>query len=101
MNKTKFIIWLPALFGILLLIISQIDVYQFSHQTIKVDTMLSREMPIIRIGLLSSAIIFLSSFYWLVRKRWGMAIQSIISPLIFMLLFTIGVAMGGAYLNAT
>ncbi|MEP2651498.1 MAG: hypothetical protein ABJH06_05820 [Paraglaciecola sp.] len=101
MSKSKLIIWLPMFLGLVLLVVAKIDLYQFENQSIEVRAMLSREIPIVFLGLLLSSIIFISSFYWLLKKQWSTALQSIISPLIFMVLFGISGVMGGAFLNAT
>jgi len=101
MNKSKLIIWLPVFLGVILLIVTKIDLYQFHNQSIEVRVMLSREVPIVFIGLQLSFIIFFSSIYWLIKKQWGVAVQSIISPLLFMVLFGVGGVIGGAFLNAT
>ncbi len=96
-----FLIWMPFFIGLLLLVITKIDLYQFGSGSIEVQSMLSREIPIVSLGLLSSVLVFLSSIYWLFKKQWAVAVQSIISPVLFMLCFGIGGAMGGAFLNAT
>jgi len=101
MSKSKIIIWLPVFLGLLLVVVTKIDLYQFHNQSIELKPMLSREIPIVLIGLLLSGIVFLSSIYWLSKKQWAMVFQSVISPLLFMVLLSIGGAMGGAYFNAT
>ena len=101
MNKTIVIIWLPATLGLLLLAVVKIDLYQFSNNGIEVRDMLMRELPIVVIGLLFSLIIFLTSFYWLLKKIWLKSLQAIISPLIFVYCFGWGGYLGAAYLNAT
>ena len=101
MNKTILITWLPSVLGLILLIVAKIDLYQFETQSINAKDMLMREMPIVIIGVILSIIIFLSCFYWLFNQQWAMAIQAIISPLIFLGCFVLGGAMGAAYMNAT
>jgi len=101
MKRTLILIWLPVVLGVILLGVTKIDLYQFHNKTIDVQSMLSREIPIVFIGLLISAIVFLSSIYWLIKKQWFVAAQSIFSPLLFLVLFGVGGAMGGAFLNAT
>jgi len=101
MTKQKIIIWVPVVLGIILLVVTKIDLYQFQNQSINVQGMLSREVPIVILGLLFSIGILLSSIYWLIKKQWFMAAQAVISPLLFMLFFGIGGAIGGAFLNAT
>ncbi|UTW05164.1 hypothetical protein KDX31_09290 [Amphritea atlantica] len=101
MSKRTSIIWLPALLGIILAVVTKIDLYQFHSQSIDVQTMLSREIPIVLFGMLFAAVVFMSSFYWLLKRNWVVALQSVVSPLIFLVLFGVGGAMGGAFLNAT
>lgn len=83
------------------MVVAKVDLYQFTNQSIEVQTMLSRELPIVLIGLLFSALILISGIYRLMKRQWFMAIQSVVSPTIFMILFGVGGAIGGAYLNAT
>jgi hypothetical protein len=101
MSKLKLIIWLPAVLGLVLLTVTKIDLYQFNNESIEVRSMLSREIPIVLSGLFLSAGVFLSSVYWLVKKQWLFAAKSVLSPLIFMVCFGVGGAIGGAFLNAT
>lgn len=101
MNKRTIIIWLPAFLGFVLLLVTQIDIYQFERQSIGVQAMLSREVPIVIVGLLLGLAVFISGIYWLIKKQWFTAIQAIISPLVFLLLFAVSGAFGGAFLNAT
>ncbi|MEP1382380.1 MAG: hypothetical protein ABJK64_01160 [Paraglaciecola sp.] len=101
MSKSIFLIWSPALLGVLLVVVVKVDLYQFTNQSIEVQTMLSRELPIVFIGLLFSALIFISSIYRLIKKQWFRAILSVVSPIAFIILFGVGGAIGGAYLNAT
>lgn len=101
MNKSKLIIWLPAFLGLVLLVVTKIDLYQFNNETLEVHNMLSREIPIVFSGLFLSVAVFLSGIYWLVKKQWLTALQSALSPVIFMVCFGVGGAMGGAFLNAT
>ena len=101
MNKSKLIIWSPTVLGVVLLLVTKVDLYQFQSQTIDVQGMLSRELPIVVIGLLLSAGVLLSSIYWLIKKQWLIVMQSMISPLLFLASFGIGGTVGGAFLNAT
>ncbi len=101
MKKVQILIWIPFLLGLLLLVIAKINLYQFSSGSIEVRSMLSREIPIVSLGLICSILIFLSSIYWLLKKQWAIALQAIVSPALFLLCFIIGGAMGAAFLNAT
>jgi len=99
--KRTLIIWLPAILGFLLIFVVNVDLYQFNKGAIDARTMLFREMPIVFGGMLLGLLIFLNSFNWLFKKKWCVALQSIISPAIFLILFGLGGALGGAFLNAT
>lgn len=101
LKKLTIFIWLPSLLGLILILITKWDLYQFYHQDIDVKTMLSREVPVFILGLVNSTAILFSSVYWLLKKRWKLAIQAIVSMLIFFLCFMIAGYLGGAFLNAT
>ncbi len=101
MTKQKAIIWAPAVLGIILLVVTKIDLYQFQNQDIDARTMLSREAPIFFIGLLLSTGVFLSSIYWFIKKQWFIAAQAIVSPLLFMVCFAITGVIGGTLIYAT
>lgn len=101
MAKQKIIIWVPVIFGVILLVVTKIDLYQFQNQSIGMQSMLFREVPIVILGLLLSIGVLLSSIYWFIKKQWFVAIQAIVSPLLFVLFFGISGAIGGAFLNAT
>ena len=101
MTKKIVAIWLPFIVGLLLVTVAVIDLYQFKSNAIDVHTMLSREIPIVLLGLISSLAVFISSFYWLYKKNWAIAVQSFLSPILFLVCFVIGGAMGAAYINAT
>ena len=100
MKKTV-AIWLPFISGLILIAVAVIDLRQFESNIIDVQTMLRREMPIFLFGLVSSLIVFFSTIYWLFKKQWLTALQSFLSPILFIVCFGIGGAMGAAYLNAT
>lgn len=101
MRAEKLIVWLPAAVGAALLVVTKVDLYQFQNQSIEIRTMLLREMPIVVIGLFISAMVLVSSVYWIAKRRWLLAASAVLSPTVFVLCFGIGGAMGGAYLNAT
>jgi uncharacterized BrkB/YihY/UPF0761 family membrane protein len=101
MSKVQLLTWLPTFIGLALVAVTQIDLYQFHDQAIDVRSMLSRELPIVLVGLLFSLGVLCSSIYWLYKRKWLLASQAIVSPLIFLVCFGIGGALGGAYLNAT
>lgn len=101
MNKAFFAIWFPLLCGVILIIIVPINLNQFEMNEVDIHTILNREIPIVLVGMLSSVIIFFSGLYWLFRKQWSKAIQSVCSVFLFFICFGVGGAMGGAFLNAT
>ena len=100
-KKLKLIIWLPFAIGILLLVVVKIDLIQFNSQSINPRTMAAREIPIVILGVIVSALVSICSIYWFCKKQWAIATQSIISPVLFIICFIFGGVMGGAFLNAT
>ena len=100
MKKQKIIIWMPFLLGVTLLLVTIIDINQYQNNSVDVHTMLTREIFVLFIGISFSVLVLLSSIYWLIKKQWFLAIQAIISPILFFLCFIIGGVMGGAFLNA-
>jgi len=99
--KKYIFIWLPFSLGILLIGVVHLDLYQFKQQSVDVNGMLMRELPIVVTGLISGALVLISTLYWLYKKQWLVAGQSFISPIIFIYCFGYGGTIGGAYLNAT
>lgn len=99
--KKFILIWLPLLTGLVLVAMAAFDLYQFKLDIIDARTMLRREMPVVLLGVLSSLVVFLSAFYWLYKKQWLTAVQSLASPFMFLVCFNIGGSMGAAYLYAT
>jgi len=99
--KRIFIVWSPAILGLFLIIVAKVDLYQFERESVDINTVLSRELPILVAGGFLSIAIFFSSFYWLYKKHWSIAIQSFLSSMIFVLFFIVGGAIGASYLNAT
>ena len=100
MNKNK-LLWLPAFFGVLLLIVSYFDLRQFNSGSINPHSMLSREIPLVLLGFVSSSIVSILFIVFLLKKNWRNSIQSIISIFVFLICFAVGGAIGAAYLNAT
>lgn len=101
MYKMTLITWSPTFLGLVLLIVSQIDLMLFSRGVIDVRTLLSWEILIVLAGLISSVIVFVFSIIHIIKRRWGLAIQSAFNSVAFLVLFSIGGALGGAYLNVT
>ena len=100
MKKQKIIIWMPFFLGVTLLLVTIIDINQYQNNSVDVHTMLTREIFVLFIGISFSVLVLLSSIYWLIKKQWFLAIQAIISPILFFLCLIIGGVMGGAFLNA-
>lgn len=100
MKKIIFI-WLPFLSGLFLILVAAIDTQLFKSRIIDVQIMLGIETSIILFGIVSSIIVFFNTIYWILKKDWCSAFQSFISPILFMICFGIGGAMGAAYFNAT
>jgi len=101
MNKAKIFTWSPLVIGVILLVVAKINMIMFESQTLNVHDMLSRELPFVLIGLVVSLFVFLSSLYWLYNKNGKMALQAVVSPILFLVCMSAGGAMGVAYLNAT
>lgn len=101
MKKTDLLIWIPAVIGVLLLLVSYIDLQQLNAGNIEPRAMLGREIPFVLSGVLSSIIIGIIFLVYLFKKKWGKAIQSIFSVLLFTVCFILGGVLGAAYLNAT
>ena len=95
------LVWLPAFIGFFLLCASQIDLYLFKQGVFSVRTMLSWEVVLVIAGLISSICVVFLGVVFLCKKLWLLALQSFVSPFLFIVFFGIGGAMGAAYLNAT
>lgn len=100
-NKRTIIIWAPFTIGLILLLVTKIGLYQFSNQEIDIRSLLHREALLIIPGLLLSIVILISSIYWLIKKQWLLAVQTVISPFLFILCVVISQAIGGVFLYAT
>ena len=101
MKRKVLLVWLPAFIGLVLLCVSQIDLYLFKQGILGVRIILSWEVVLVVAGLISSAVVFLFGIVCLFRKTWLIALQSFVSPFLFVIFFGVGGAMGAAYLNAT
>jgi len=101
MRKSDLVNLVPVISGLVLLAVTKFDLYQFNADSIDVRVMLSRELPIVLVGLISSIGVFLSSFYWLFKRRWFTATVAVLSPLLFLICFGLGGMWGAAYLYAT
>lgn len=101
MKKTYIALFLPALFGVLLLGLALINLNLYEAGSITVRKMLALELPVVILGLISSLIVSVVSFIWLLKKQWKLFFFSLISVFVFLLCFTIAGSQGGAFLNAT
>jgi hypothetical protein len=99
--KTGIFIWSPAFTGALLLLVSQIDLILFKAEILGVRTMLTWELVLVLVGLIGGVIVLIYGVACLFRKKWSLAMQALLSPLVFLILFGLGGSLGGAYLNAT
>ena len=100
MNLRNLLIWSPTLIGVILLFVSQVDIYLFSSGVLDVRAMLGNEVVFVLLGFLSSVVVFLYGIYFLFKKHWVLAVTALINPVVFLVLFTVGGAFGAAYLNA-
>lgn len=101
MKRKVLFVWLPAFIGLLLFCVSQIDLYLFKQDIFGVKIILAWEVVLVIAGLISSALVFFFGIVCLFKKTWLFALQSFVSPFLFIILFGVGGAMGAAYLNAT
>ena len=91
----------PVVLGGLLVVLSVFDLGLIQRRTIDPRLMLFIEMAIVLVGLSLCAAVLCAGVFWLLKQRWVMAGQAIISALLFWLCFFIGGALGGVYFNAT
>lgn len=101
MSRTNLLVWIPALIGIILLGVSQIDLYLFKQGVFGVRTILGWELALVIAGLISSLTVLVFGIIYLFKKAWLLALQSFVSLFVFLVLFGIGGVLGGAYINAT
>jgi len=101
MNRTNFLVWIPTFIGVILLGVSQIDLYLFKEGVFEVRTILGWEFVLAMSGLLSGLAVLFIGVSYLFKKAWLLAIQSFLSVFGFLMLFGVGGMLGGAYLNAT
>ena len=101
MNLRKLLIWSPTIIGVILLIVSQVDLYLFSSGILDVKAILGWELVFVFLGLVSSVVVFLYGVNFLFKKHWILAMYAFISSISFLILFGVGGAFGAAYLNAT
>ncbi|MCQ8849215.1 hypothetical protein NQT74_11530 [Alteromonas stellipolaris] len=94
MSKATIFTWPPLVIGVVLLVVAKIDMVMFDSQTLNIGDMLSLELPIVLIGMFVSFFVFISSIYWLYNKKGKMALQAVISPVLFLVCMSIGGVMG-------
>ncbi|MGY8871231.1 MAG: hypothetical protein ACKVJE_12395 [Pseudomonadales bacterium] len=101
MNLRNLLIWSPTIIGAILLLVSQVDLHLFSSGIFGVRTILGWELALVLLGFFVSLLVFLYGIHFLFKKRWVLAINALINPVFFLVLFTVGGALGAAYLKAT
>ena len=100
MNR-KIVLFIPAILGIVLLVVSFIDILLFNSGYTLVRAMLTRELPIVLLGFGSTGVISLYMLVLLLQRNWKAAAMACASSVIFTICFVLGGIFGGAYLNAT
>jgi len=101
LNRKERLIWVPSFIGLILLSLSQLDLYLFKQGFLGVRTILSWELILFIAGLLSCIAVFIFGIACLFKKAWLLALQSFVSSVLFLVLFAIGGALGAAYIHAT
>ncbi len=101
MNLKKRLIWSPTIIGIVLFVVSRIDLYLFISGVLDIKTVLGWEVVIVMLGLISSVVVFSYGIYLLIKKHWKLAMYAFISSVSFFILYGVGGVFGAAYLNAT
>lgn len=101
MNRVQIAILAPALSGVILVPLVFFNLSQFHSGSIEVGSMLSRELPVVMFGLVSSLALFVMAIVWLFKKQWLKSLGSVLSISVFFVCFLITGSNGGAFLNAT
>lgn len=101
MTYMRLLVWSPFVLGLLLVVLSVFDLGLIQRRAADPHLMLFVEMAIVLVGMLLCVALFCAGVFWLLKRRWVMAGQAIISVLFFWLCFFIGGALGGVYFNAT
>ncbi|MFK8052809.1 MAG: hypothetical protein AB8F65_07520 [Woeseiaceae bacterium] len=91
----------PAIFGVLIVLVSTVDRFLFDSGLISVKAMLTIELPLVVLGFVVAVVLFCASIIWAFGKRWKLMVGSLISVALFFFCFIIGGINGAAYLNAT
>jgi|GEM_PF-2663613 len=99
--KENISLYSSAIFGVLLLVTSTVDLYLFKEGEMDVGTMLSLELPIVILGFISLFVVFVLGIKCLITKQWLKSVHASISMFTFFVCFTIAGSNGGAFLNAT
>ena len=99
MNK-KHLVWIPSVIGVVLILVSQLDLYLFKAGVFGVRTLLAWEIMLVLAGMISCIVSLIYGGLCLFKKRWLVAFLAVVNSLIFLVLFSLGGALGAAYLNA-
>lgn len=101
MNKVQLFTLLPVILGVLLVGVVVLDVYQYRVGSIDLHDALTREVILVAAGLLSSFCLVLFTCYWLIKRRWRLALVALSSVLFFLVCFVVAGSQGGVFLYAT
>ena len=100
MNRESGIIASPLIAGLVLVVVSQVDLALFERGVIEVRTLLSWELAIVMAGLFASFVAYMYAAVCMFRNQPVIAVKSFLGATSFLVLMSIGGALGGAYLNA-
>ena len=95
------VVLVPLILGLVLLVVAKFDLWLFGEGYVGVRTLLTWELAIVVLGLVSAIMVALLSVVFLLRKRWVLAFGAMMSASSFFVSFLIGGEIGAAYLNAT
>ena len=94
-------IWFPSVLGIVLLLITFLDMYLWDIQTITPKQMATNEITIFCLGLLSLLVVVAIAFYSAVKRHWRNFWLSILNIVMFIICFFVSIYNGVALLYAT
>tara|TARA_R110000751_G_scaffold282208_1_gene385249 strand:- start:1432 stop:1737 length:306 start_codon:yes stop_codon:yes gene_type:complete len=101
MNRSRIVIFAPAVSGLVLLSVVFFNLYLFKAGAIEVRTMLALEVPVLLIGFLSCFVSLIGVVCWLFMKQWRTALYCAASVIVFLASYLVAGVNGGAFLNAT
>ncbi len=101
MNRSRIVIFAPAVSGLVLLSVVFFNLYLFKAGAIEVRTMLALEVPVLLIGFLSCFVSLIGVVCWLFMKQWRAALYCAASVIVFLASYLVAGVNGGAFLNAT